>query len=239
MKPLLLAALLSISILSVSADAQQSSEKLLTNTSVVKLVKAGFKDKTIIAIITSRPNVFDLDPEELIELKRQGVSENVILAMLATHDATIVVNEDEQWASDEQFFRGLKRPGNSADNATGGTNIFGSGGGSQSRVESRGSNGGSQNEGTVTGSATVRILKPPTEAGGATPKLEKTETLNNEGVIRLVEAGFSEGTIIKRIEESPVDFDLSPAKLEELHKRRVTEPIIVAMRAAMGGDPKP
>src|ERR1044072_8209658 len=109
MKRLLASALLITSILSVSVDAQQSAESLLTNTSVVKLVKAGFKDNTIIAIIPSRPNVFDLDPEQLIQLKRQGVSENVILAMLATHDATIVVNEDEQWASDEQFFRGLKR----------------------------------------------------------------------------------------------------------------------------------
>ena len=66
------------------------------------------------------------------------------------------------------------------------------------------------NEGTVTGSATVRILKPESEAGaGATPKLERTPVLDNDGVIRLVEAGFSEGTIIKRIQESPVDFDLS------------------------------
>jgi len=81
----------------------------------------------------------------------------------------------------------------------------------------------------------VRIIKPPTEAGEAgTPKLEKTPTLNNEGVIRLVEAGFSEGTIIKRIEESPVDFDLSPAKITDLQKRRVSEAIIAAMNAAMG-----
>ena len=240
MKRLLAATLLSVSLLTVSVDAQQSAEKLLTNASVVKLVKAGFKDKTVIAIITSRPNVFDLDPEQLIQLKRQGVSENIILVMLATQNATMVVNEDEQWASDEQFFRGLKRPNSGTDNSNSGTSIFGSGGSSQSRIESRGGNGGNQNEGSVTGSATVRILKPPTEAGGAsTAKLEKKETLNNEGVIRLVEAGFSEGTIIKRIEESPVDFDLSPAKLEELHKRRVTDPIIVAMRAAMGGDPKP
>ena len=84
MKRLFAAALLSVSILSVSADAQQSAESLLTNTSVVKLVKAGFKDKTIIAIISSRPNVFDLAPEELIQLKRQGVSENIILAMLSS-----------------------------------------------------------------------------------------------------------------------------------------------------------
>ncbi len=66
----------------------------------------------------------------------------------------------------------------------------------------------------------MRIIKPPVEGGeSASPKLEKTPTLNNEGVIRLVEAGFSEGTIIKRIEESPVDFDLSPGKLDELYKK--------------------
>jgi len=237
------AAFLTLSIFLGAVSAQQSSEPLLTNASVVKLVKAGFKEKTVITIISNRPNIFELDPEQLIQLKRQGVSENIILAMLATHDATSIVNEDEQWASDEQFFKGLKRPNNSGsapDSSKGGTDIFGSSGGSQSRNESRGGNGGAQNEGSVTGSATVRILRPPTEAGGAvTPKLEKTPALNNEGVIRLVEAGFSEGTIIKRIEESPVDFNLSPEKLAELHRRRVTDPIIVAMRAAMGVDPKP
>ena len=46
---------------------------------------------------------------------------------------------------------------------------------------------------------------------------------------------FSEGTIIKRIEDSPSEFDLSPAKLADLHKRRVTDPIIAAMSEAMGG----
>jgi hypothetical protein len=91
----------------------------------------------------------------------------------------------------------------------------------------------------VNGSATVRIIKAPVEGGegaGAAPKLEKTPTLNNEAVIKLVEAGFSEGTIIKRIEESPVDFDLSPGKLDELYKKRVTDAIIAAMTAAMGKD---
>ena len=70
----------------------------------------------------------------------------------------------------------------------------------------------------------MRILRPPVEQGSAASvKLEKTPTLTNESVIQLVEAGFSEGTIIKRIEKSPVEFDLSPAKLIELRKRRVTE----------------
>jgi hypothetical protein len=70
-------------------------------------------------------------------------------------------------------------------------------------------------------------------------KMEKTPTLNNESVIKLVEAGFSEGTIIKRIEESPAEFDLSAAKLLELRRRRVTDPIIAAMTAAMSDESEP
>jgi hypothetical protein len=78
------------------------------------------------------------------------------------------------------------------------------------------------------------------EAGGAAPgaelKLERTPTLTNESVIELVEAGFSEGTILRRIENSPVEFDFTNAKLAELRRRRVSEPIINAMRAAMSED---
>ena len=87
------------------------------------------------------------------------------------------------------------------------------------------------------GDARVRIIKPPVEAGGAA-KLERTPTLTNDSVVELVEAGFSEGTIVRRIEQSPVEFDLAPAKLAELRKRRVGEPVINAMRAAMGEDAK-
>ena len=87
-------------------------------------------------------------------------------------------------------------------------------------------------------SVTARIIRPPTESGGAAqPKLERTATLTNDSVVELIEAGFTEGTIVRRIENSPVEFDLSPAKLEELRKRRVTEAVINAMRAAMGEEP--
>ena len=218
---------------------QQPAQGPLTNDSVLKLVKAGFKEKTVIAIIHNRPSAFQLEPEQLIQLKRQGVSENIILAMLSAQDTTFVVSEDE-WVSDESFFnKGTnKKSAAGRDSQSSGTSIFGSGGSSQSKSESRGGNGGNANEGSVSGSATVRIIKPASETGGAaaTPKLEKTPVLNNDGVIRLVEAGFSEGTIIKRIEESPVDFDLSPGKLDELYKKRVTDQIIAAMAAAMGKD---
>lgn len=218
----------------VVGNSQQLSDAPLTNASVIQLVKAGFKEKTIIRIIGNRPNTFKLDTEDLIKLKRNNVGENIILAMLSTQMGTFTVSEDD-WEGDP-FFKDLKRPNAGGDSQSQGSNIFGSGGSSQSQSRTRSGTGGNQNEGNVTGSATVRIIKPPVEGGGenATLKLEKTPTLNNEGVIRLVEAGFSEGTIIKRIEESPVDFDLSPGKLDELYKKRVTDAIVNAMRAAMG-----
>src|SRR5215216_3881897 len=209
----------------------------LTNASVVKLVKAGFKEKTIITIINNRPGNFKLDTEQLITLKRNGVNENIILAMLSSQLGTVVMTEDD-WGSDP-VFKDFKRSGSGDSQAQGGgeSDIFGSGSSSQSSTRSRGGLGGNQNDGNITGSATVRIIKPPVEGGGAaTPKLEKTPILNNEGVIRLVEAGFSDGTIIKRIEESPVDFDLSPIKITELQKRRVSEAIIAAMNSAMGSN---
>lgn len=228
MKRILTATLLLPSLFVIGVYAQQS-DALLTNASVMKLVKAGFKEKTVIAIIQNRPGDFKLDTEHLIDLKRNGVNENIILAMLSSQMGTVIVN-DEEWNNDG-FFKGTK-PGMEEPQGQG-SNIFGSGGSSQSQTRSRGGQGGNQVGGNVSGSATVRIIKPPVE-GGESAKLEKTPALNNEEVIRLVEAGFSEGTIIKRIEGSPVDFDLSPAKIQELHKRRVTDPIIAAMTAAMG-----
>jgi hypothetical protein len=216
-----------------SSQAQQFSEVPLTNSAVVKLVRAGFKEKTVIAIIHSRPNRFNLDPDRLIELKRNGVSENIILAMLA-QDGSFVLADDE-WPDDTRSPGSRSGDGNRSGEP-GGVDIFGNSSGSKSQTNGRGMAGSNQGDITTTGSATVRILRPRSEAGGGQVKLEKTPTLTNESVIRLVEAGFSEGTIIKRIEESPAQFDLSSAKVDELRKRRVTEAIILAMTDAMGDE---
>jgi len=208
--------------------AQDRREAPLTNASVIKLVRAGFKDKTVIAIIHSRPNVFKLEPERLIELKRNGVSENVILAMLSQGNPSF---SEEGWDDDTFFKSNPKRGGD--DNQSGSTGIFGSGSESKTEERGRGMSGSGSGDTLTTGSATVRILRPPREAGGQSLKLEKTPTLNNDSIVQLVNAGFSEGTIINRIQNSPADFDLAPAKIEELRKRRVSEAIISAMTAAM------
>jgi hypothetical protein len=229
---LLLATALLISLLGY-VYAQQTADAPLTNAAVVKLVKAGFKEKTIIAIINSRPNRFNLETEQLIQLKHSGVSENIILAMMSFRD--LVENDPEAWA-DDLFFRDSTKQSSDPKSSQGsGADVFGSGSNSRSQSRSSTALGGNQNEGNVTGSATVRIMRSAESGGPA--KLERTPTLNNEAVIRLVEAGFSEGTIIKRIENSAADFDLSPDKLEELRKRRVTDPIIAAMIDAMNEGP--
>ena len=213
----------------------QRPQPPLTNASVVKLVRAGFKEKTVIAIINNRPSNFKLEPEQLIELKRNGVSENVILAMLSQDDSFVL--SDDDWSLDSTLGRNRNR-GTDDNQSQQGGNIFGSSGGSKGQSSGRGQMGGNEQETTTTGSATVRILRPPSESGGEAPmKLEKTPTLDNEAVIKLVEAGFSEGTIIKRIEDSPADFDLSVARIAELRRRRVPDTIITAMTVAMSEEP--
>ena len=229
-----------------AAQARRDDEKVLTNASVVKLVRGGFSDKAVIAIINSRPTRFDLTPERLIELKKSRVSERVILAMIGREGGALASAEDDWDMETDPLFKDSARPradrGASAPPGAatppGETNIFGSSGNSRGRVRSRGQNGSAADDTETIGSASVRIMRPPAEAGGngAATKLERTPTLTNEAVAQLVEAGFSDGTIIRRIEQSPVEFDLSDAKLAELRKRRVGEPVIAAMRAAMSDD---
>jgi hypothetical protein len=225
---------LSAVLMSAVVFAQQRAEPL-TNASVIKLVRAGFKEKTVIAIIQSRVTNFDLNADRLIELKRNGVTENVILAMLV-HDGLSLTDDD---LSDDALAKRSEKsaPVNNDGQKGDATSIFGSGGSSQSQTRDRGARGANEGNIRTTGSATVRILRPPAEPGGATVKLERIPTLNNDSVIDLVEAGFSEGTIVKRIEKSPVEFDLSPLKLAELRKHRVSESVIAAMSAAMSDAP--
>jgi hypothetical protein len=226
----------------VLAQTSNQQQQALTNAAVVKLAKAGFKEKTIISIINARMPNFDLSADRMIELKRNGVTEKVIVAMLARQEGMEPV--DDSW-SDEEFMSGVDPKGTTSGNgnSTGSgtpdnsTNIFGSSGGVKGRTKSNGANGGIENDVITTGSATVKIIRPPTEAGApSSAKLEKTKSLTNDSIVELVEAGFSEGTIIRRIEQSPVEFDLTANKLDDLRKHRVSDKVLAAMKAAMGDE---
>ncbi|HSE18578.1 MAG TPA: hypothetical protein VLB46_16100 [Pyrinomonadaceae bacterium] len=240
--PTILITLLLLTGAVFGVQAQTKDEGPMTNAEVIKLVKAGFKEKTIVLIIASRIPNFDLSSDQMIKLKRAGVNENIIVAMLARQEGTDIPSDDSSWGDDPFFNSKLEKDGSvkgsgSGSGSDGGTNIFGSNTGSRQKNSTRTGNGSASGESNLSGSATVRILRPPTEAGGNTSaKLEKTKSLTNETIVELVEAGFSEGTIIRRIEQSPVEFDLAADKLDALRKKRVSDKVIVAMKAAMGED---
>lgn len=206
----------------------------LTNASIVRLARAGFKEKTILSIIAALPSAYDLSPERMIELKRSGVSENIILGMLARQSGSKVT--DDTWADDPFFDQNSdKRKENQKSRTGNSTDVFGSSGTSQGSTRNRAGRSSVSGDTETTGSVTVRILRPPAEASPP-QKLEKAAALTNDSIVELVEAGFSDGTIIRRIELSPVEFDLSPAKLAELRKHGVSDKILAAMKTAMGDD---
>src|SRR5215210_9084350 len=124
--------------LSTTLLAQQShKEPALTNSAIVKLARAGFKEKTIISIISARVPAFDLSADRMIELKRSGVSERIIVAMLARQEG-VNVFDDESWADDLSLGNGMDLPKSSGSgNGSGdGTNIFGSSGGVKGQTRS-------------------------------------------------------------------------------------------------------
>jgi hypothetical protein len=225
-------------------QTQSKQEGPMTNAEVIKLVKAGFKEKTVVLIIASRIPNFDLTTDQMIKLKHAGVSENIVVAMLARQEGTDVAVDDGTAWGDDPFFNQKLDPKDGSVKGTGAgsgsdgsTSIFGNSSGSRQKNSTRTGNGSGTTESELSGSATVRIIRPPTEAGnGGAAKLEKTKSLTNDSIVELVEAGFSEGTIIRRIEQSPVEFDLAAEKLEALRKKRVSDKVIVAMKAAMGED---
>jgi hypothetical protein len=240
--------LITLLLLAGSAFGMQTQSKQegpMTNAEVIKLVKAGFKEKTVVLIIASRIPNFDLTTDQMIKLKRAGVSENIVVAMLARQEGTDVAVDDGTAWGDDPFFNQKLDPKDGSTKGTGAgsgsdgssASIFGSSSGSRQKSSTRTGNGTASGDSELSGSATVRIIRPPTEAGNGSPaKLEKTKSLTNDSIVELVEAGFSEGTIIRRIEQSPVEFDLAADKLEALRKRRVSDKVIVAMKAAMGED---
>ena len=247
--------------------------EVLSNDSIINLVKAGFKEGTIISLIRTSPVTFDITTAKLVTLKKNKVSEKIITAMIERQNfgsgmASGSLADDEFFkADDDAFFRGVNpnqptpgqpmpgqpMPGQPMPGQKDAptqvdprmdeteTPIFGSRSGGKSQSRSRGltgPNGSASNEGETFGSASVKILRPPSEAGGGAPKLERAPKLDNKAILDLIEAGFSEGSILRKIESSQVDFDVSAKALADLRKNRVSEAVIKAMAEAMGVEMK-
>ncbi len=220
--------------------------EILTNESIISLTKAGFKERTIVTLIRSSPTTFDITTLKLVELKKRGVSERIISEMIeittrreTDQRLTTLRNDDFFSKDDDLFFNGSQvfkelpseREARRKENEA---MVFGSqsGGKSKSRSRGIGPNGEREDSTELMGSASVRIIRPPGETSAA-PKLERAPKLDNQGVLEMVQAGFSEGTIIRKIETSQVDFDLSSKAVEDLKKNRVTDRVLSAMKTAM------
>jgi hypothetical protein len=85
--------LLMISALTCIACARPVSAEVLTNQTIITLTKAGLGPDTVIAKIKSSSNTFDLSTDQLISLKKEGVVDSIIAAMLdASVKATVSAN---------------------------------------------------------------------------------------------------------------------------------------------------
>src|SRR5215813_9365249 len=60
----------------------QPSAQALTNDSIIKLVRAGLSEGTIIAMVKTQPGKYSLSADDIIRLKRARVPENIIAAMI-------------------------------------------------------------------------------------------------------------------------------------------------------------
>ena len=63
--------------------AGQQSTKALSNEDIIKMMKSGLAESTILAVIQASPTNFDISPSALITMKTSGLSQNVIGAVVA------------------------------------------------------------------------------------------------------------------------------------------------------------
>ncbi len=65
-----------------SALIAQESHAPMTNADVIAMTKSGIAEQTVVLAIGREPASFDTSPQALIELKKTGVSDAILNAML-------------------------------------------------------------------------------------------------------------------------------------------------------------
>jgi hypothetical protein len=68
---------------SAEPAATAGAGQALTNADVLKLVKSGLADETILLLIKQQPTQFDTSPDALVQLKKEGLSDQLLSAMIA------------------------------------------------------------------------------------------------------------------------------------------------------------
>ena len=208
--------LLSLSVLSAESasfgalqdEAAQTTEKKtptkpspespaqvpLTNDSIVKLVKQGLREDSIINLINTRPEQFSFAASAVAALQKAGVSEKIISAM---------VNRDLRGPTAAMAEPKPQRQSQTTD-----------------------ATAGESNPATVTQAA-----QPP----------PARESLTNDSIIKMVQAGLSEAVILSMVTTQPGKYSLGADEIIALKKAGVSDNIIKAIvnKSASGSGPAP
>lgn len=85
-----------LQVFALVSTAQEKTENMvLTNDSVIELVKSGMSEGIILAKIKNSNTNFDTSSNALLKLKESSVSENIILAMIESKPKAIEENKEE------------------------------------------------------------------------------------------------------------------------------------------------
>ncbi len=166
----------------------------LTNDSIVKLVKQGLPEDSIINLINTRPVQFSFAASAVAALQKAGVSEKIISAM---------VNRDLRGPTAAMAEPKAQRQSQTTD-----------------------ATAGESNSETVTQAA----QPPPAD-----------ESLTNDSIIKMINAGLSETVILSMVSTQPGKYSLGADDVITLKKAGVSDKIITAIvnKVASGSSPTP
>ena len=92
--------LLALCLVPLGSAIAQNAQRALTNADIVKIVKSGVGEQTIVLMIEKATPNFDTSPDAVIELKKAGVSDAVLNAMVSasSSDASPAVAPEQDCA---------------------------------------------------------------------------------------------------------------------------------------------
>lgn len=87
---------------------QTAADEILTNETLIKLVKAGLRDDVIVAMINSQPGQYSVNPKAVIAMKEAGVSDKVIAAIVNKRSSSAgQISQEAQISTPKQLAQPL------------------------------------------------------------------------------------------------------------------------------------
>lgn len=99
--------LLVLSVLAVGCAASRPRPTPLYQTDVISMTKAGATDEEIMRRIDDTRTVFDLSADDVVLLRKEGVSDRVVTYMLDTRTRAAVAEERRRQYHDSRWNFGI------------------------------------------------------------------------------------------------------------------------------------